>query len=214
MAVQQHRQASRLLSLVERIYLFWLKRDEMENTRLRAYFRNHFDIDIGLYSYGCFDRWRVPPSTRIGRYCSVARSARLMNANHPISYISTHPYLYDPHFGLVGEHRISQKSLVVEDDVWIGHNAIITPGCGRIGRGAVVGAGAIVTKDVPPYAIVVGSPARIVRFRFDPKTIAAIESTQWWSYDRTALAELIKTFPSSFFNPSPDAISALTKGTQ
>lgn len=72
-------------------------------------------------------------------------------------------------------------------DVWIGANAIILGGI-RLGQGAVVGAGAVVTKDVEPYAIVGGIPARVIRYRFSPETIRAIESTNWWEADETLLA--------------------------
>ena len=69
---------------------------------------------------------------------------------------------------------------MIEDDVWIGLNAIITCGCKRIGRGAIIGAGSIVTKDVEPYTIVGGSPAKVIRKRFDEERIKKLEVSRWW----------------------------------
>lgn len=179
-------------------------RREYESPELRAYFKQHYDIDVGLYTIGAFDRWRIPPGSRIGRYCSIARSSRLLDADHPISALSTHPYFYLGQFGLVGKDQLHLIAPVVEDDVWIGHNAIITPTCNHIGRGAIVGAGAVVTKDVPPYAIVTGAPGKLARFRFDPDTIAVIEASRWWELSREELAAASKAAPLFLLQPGRD----------
>jgi acetyltransferase-like isoleucine patch superfamily enzyme len=164
-----------------------------------------------MYSYGCFDRWRVPPRTRIGRYCSFAKSVRLLNANHPFDAMSTHPFLYEAKFGLVAEDRVNPPWLEIGDDVWIGHNAIITPGCKAIGRGAIIGAGAVVTRDVPAYAVMAGTPAKQVRMRFDADTIAALEASRWWDLDRAALGALVKAAPDTVFHPTPANLAAIVK---
>jgi acetyltransferase-like isoleucine patch superfamily enzyme len=145
----------------------------------------------------------VPPRTRIGRYCSFAKSVRVLDANHPFEAMTTHPFLYEAKFGLVAEDRIDPPWLEISDDVWIGHNAIITPGCKSIGRGAVIGAGAVVTRDVPAYAVMAGMPAKVLRSRFDAATIAALEASRWWDSDKAVLAELIKTAPDTVFHPTP-----------
>lgn len=177
--------------LKERWILFRERRNEYESTVLRSYFADRYGIKVGLYTYGCFDRWRIPPGSTIGRYCSIAKSARVLNANHPIQAISTHPYLYDPSFGVVGESHVVETRIVIEDDVWLSHNAVITPSCKRIGRGAIIGAGAVVTGDVPPYAIVAGVPAKIIRYRFDEARIAEIEQSRWWEQDKAGLKRLV-----------------------
>lgn len=195
--------------LVDKLRLRLLLRDEYESAALRRYFAERFDIHVGLYSYGCFDRWRIPLTTRIGRYCSFAKSARILDANHPIEALSTHPFLYEQRFGLVKADLIAPAPLVIEDDVWLSHNAIVTPGCKHIGRGAVIGAGAVVTRDVPAYAIMAGNPARQLRMRFDPETIAAIEASRWWLLDRQELAALVASQPEAVYHPSAGTLARL-----
>jgi acetyltransferase-like isoleucine patch superfamily enzyme len=155
----------------------------------------------------------VPPRTRIGRYCSFAKSVRVLDANHPFDAMSTHPFLYEAKFGLVAEDRIDPPWLEIADDVWIGHNAIITPGCKAIGRGAIIGAGAVVTRDVPAYAVMAGLPAKLLRNRFDPETIAALEASRWWELDKQSLGKLIKSAPETVFHPTPANLKANLNAT-
>ncbi|MDZ4375389.1 MAG: CatB-related O-acetyltransferase [Phenylobacterium sp.] len=181
--------------IIERVRLRLLLRQEYEGEAIRRWFKDAFEVDVGMYSYGCFDRWRVPPRTRIGRYCSFARSVRILDANHPIQALTTHPYLYDPARGVVTVNPIDPEWLIVEDDVWMSHNATITPGCKFVGRGSIIAAGAVVTKDVPRYAVVAGAPAKIIRYRFDEETQAAIEASRWWELDKDQLRELVQRVP-------------------
>lgn len=196
--------------LLEKFRIRWLLRDEYESGALRAHFARRWGVEVGLYSYGCFDPWRVPSRTRIGRYCSFARTARILDANHPIEALTTHPFLYEAKFGVVDRDRIDPAWLTIGDDVWLSHNATITPGCKSIGRGAIIGAGAVVTKDVEPYAVMVGQPARKIRDRFDAETIAALEASRWWEKDKSWLAALVRDRPDAAFHPSADALRRLT----
>lgn len=188
--------------LIEKLRIRLLLRDEYESTRLREHFAQRWQVEVGLYSYGCFDPWRVPRRTRIGRYCSIAKTARVLDANHPMEALTTHPFLYEARFGVVGKDLIDPPWLEISDDVWISHNATITPGCKAIGRGAIIGAGAVVTRDVPAYAIMAGMPAKRLRDRFDSETIAAIEASHWWERDKAGLADLVRRFPDSAYRPS------------
>ena len=125
---------SLLSTISDRIVVRMTSNNRYESKFLRQYFVNKYRISVGLYSIGCFDRWRIPPGTSIGRYCSISTSARLIDGNHPTQAISTHPYFYLKEFGLVGQDMLEIEPPVVEDDVWIGHNSIVTPECKRVGR--------------------------------------------------------------------------------
>jgi UDP-3-O-[3-hydroxymyristoyl] glucosamine N-acyltransferase len=118
-----------------------------------------------------------------------------------------HPYFYDPIWGLTEARRIESRLLVVEDDVWVGHNVVILPSCRRIGRGAVIAAGAIVTQDVPAYAIVAGIPARKLRDRFNPETVAAIEASGWWTCEPHRARKLLADIRID--EPADDAVASL-----
>lgn len=196
-----------LAGLIEKLRIRLLLRDEYEGTALRAHFARRWQVEVGLYSYGCFDPWRIPRRTRIGRYCSFAKTARILDANHPIAALTTHPYLYEAKFGVVAADLIDPPWLDIGDDVWISHNATITPGCKAIGRGAIIGAGAVVTHDVPAYAIMAGLPATVLRSRFDAETIAAIEASRWWELDKAGLADLVRRDPDAAYRPAADNLA-------
>lgn len=147
----------------------------------RDIMHQYHGVQIGAYSYGdCFDPALIPPGVSIGRYVSIAPGVRFHTQNHPIDRLSSHPFFYDARLGLVERDALEPAALEVGHDAWIGRNAMTTPGCRRIGIGAVVGAGAVVTRDVPDFAIVAGNPARLLRYRFSPETIEKIHASRWW----------------------------------
>ncbi len=140
-----------------------------------------YNSKIDRYSYVGYDSEVI--NCDIGAFCSIANGLVVGGANHPLEWVSTSPVFYDIGSG-TGHHL---GNLLIEktartkigNDVWIGSRAIIMQGV-DIGNGAVIGAGAIVTKDVPPYAIVAGCPAKIIRYRFDKETIAQLQKSKWW----------------------------------
>ncbi|MGF7146786.1 acetyltransferase-like isoleucine patch superfamily enzyme [Sphingomonas zeicaulis] len=194
---------------IDKAKLFRWLRDQDENLDLRRFFRERHGIDVGLHSYGCFDRWRMPGPLVIGRYCSFAKTVRVVDANHPLDAITTHPMLYEKRFGVIDQDMIHAEPLVIEDDVWVGHNVVILPGCKSIGRGAVIGAGAIVTANVPAYAIVAGVPAKQIRWRFDPELQAALEASRWWELEPPAIRALLQSNPDVIRNPTAARVAAV-----
>ena len=129
---------------------------------------------------------------KIGRYCSVAKHVDIGLPQHPTNWLSIHPRQYFDNYGNWSRHtgtNVSVKEFSGEsgmteigNDVWIGDHVVIMSGV-HIGDGAIVAAGAVVTKDVPPYAIVGGVPARVIRYRFSEDEVSKLLKMQWWDYD-------------------------------
>jgi chloramphenicol O-acetyltransferase type B len=129
----------------------------------------------------------------IGSFCSIANHVIIGGGMHPMSWISTSPAFYKGKDSIrvkFSEHaRDEPRRVVIGHDVWIGERAIIKQGV-HIGVGAVVGMGSVVTKDVEPYSIVAGCPAREIRKRFDPETIGRLVRSQWWELEEEKLTRL------------------------
>lgn len=188
-------------NIFEKLVLRLLKRDQFASILLRKYFQSKYNIEVGMYSYGCFCPVRIAQGTKIGRYCSIADTVRILNGNHGLNYLTLHPYTYNVNLGVVNAETITRSRCLIADDVWIGHNAIILPNARFIGRGSVIAAGAVVTKDVLPYSIVGGNPAKLIRMRFSEKIIEQIESSGWWEWDKEKLARVILDTPELIYSP-------------
>ncbi|WP_026560974.1 CatB-related O-acetyltransferase [Bacillus sp. J37] len=131
----------------------------------------------------------------IGRFCSIAKGLLVGMGEHPLSYLSTHPFQYESvfpfwkeskDFNSTVEKEQMKSSPVIGNDVWIGANVTILRGV-TIGDGAVIAAGAVVNKDVQPYEIVGGVPAKHIRYRFDEETRKKLLEIQWWNYTLDSL---------------------------
>ena len=148
---------------------------------VRELLARDYQVDVGAYSYGdCMIPGAFPPKVIVGRWVSVGPGVRVYNQNHPLDHLSMHPYFYEPSMGVVKENPMPRHTLVIGHDSWLGRNAIVTPGCKRIGVGAVIGAGAVVTKDVDDYAIVGGNPAKLIRYRFPEEVRKILLESRWW----------------------------------
>ena len=202
------------MKIFDKIKLRRAYKNQFESLWLRHYFCHNYNIDVGLYSYGCFDPLRIPKNTRIGRYCSFSNTCYFLNGNHGLSFLSLHPYFYNVNLGVVTEESISRTNFVVEDDVWVGHNAIILPSVKFIGRGSVIGAGAVVAKDVGRYEIVGGNPAKVIRKRFNEETINHIEKTQWWLKNKSEIAEIIISNNKLAFEPQNYFYDEIARSTE
>ncbi|MEJ2142405.1 MAG: CatB-related O-acetyltransferase [Gammaproteobacteria bacterium] len=133
---------------------------------LRKIFADYHDVNIGMYSMGgCFVPGAFPIKTTIGRYSSIAMGVLGFGANHPMNLKSSHGLFFNPTLGLAKERLVDDSPLEIGNDVWIGQNAIILPSVKKIGDGAVIGAGVVVNKDIPPYAVVTGHPGRVVKVK-------------------------------------------------
>lgn len=149
---------------------------------LRQLYKKYYNISIGDYTSFCFRVGNFKRTTTFGRYCDVTRTARFETANHPSNTISVHGIFYQQSLGFSKGMEIPRNRIKIGNDVHIGHNsAFLYPGK-EIGDGAIIGAGAIVNFDVPPYAIVAGNPGRIIRYRFDKATIKELLRSKWWDY--------------------------------
>lgn len=176
-----------------------LEEGEFYSTTLRRIFSHYYEVDIGLYTYGgCFELGKMDRLTTIGRFGSIAWGVRVLNTNHPANFQSTHPFMYNPLFGYTTKELIEYVPTTIGHDVWLGHSATIMPKVKSIGDGAIVGAGAIVVKDVPPFAIVAGNPAHIIRYRFPPSTIERIIASQWWMKPMDELKDNLEPFMKPF----------------
>lgn len=142
--------------------------------------------NIGDWTYGFPEvvDWEDGTNLVIGKYCSIAAGVVIMlGGEHYYERVSTYPFnkKFLKNFDEAIKDRKTKGGVTIGNDVWIGRNALILSGV-KIGDGAVIGAAAVVTKDVPPYAIVAGNPAKIIRYRFDEATINAIIKLDWWNW--------------------------------
>ena len=141
------------------------------------------DSTIGRYSYTCYDDEIV--NCEIGQFCSISDEVVIGGAEHPMEWVSTSPVFQNvKHSG--PKRKFAEfdfegiKKTIIGNDVWIGRRSIIKAGV-TVGDGAVIGSGSVVTKDIPPYAIVGGIPAKILKFRFDEETIRILLESKWWN---------------------------------
>ncbi len=130
--------------------------------------------------------------TDVGKFCSIAAHTRINPGNHPLERVALSHFTYRSSAYDLGADDGSFFDwrrgfrCVMGNDVWIGHGAIVLPGV-KLGNGAAVGAGTVVTKDVPAFAIVVGNPGRVLRYRFSPEIVAALERIAWWDWSHDQL---------------------------
>jgi acetyltransferase-like isoleucine patch superfamily enzyme len=130
----------------------------------------------------------------VGKFCSISHDVSIGLGQHPHNWVSTSPVFYSINRGYVNENIYlidkQKKSVIIENDVLIGANSIILAGV-TISNGAVIGAGSVVTRDIPPYAIVAGNPAKILKYRFNDKIINLLLESKWWEKDINCLLHRI-----------------------
>ena len=156
--------------------------------------------ELGDYSYlgpGC-----MVADAQIGRFCAIAAQVRIGAPNHPLDRPSQHRFTYCPEYynsAAQRDHAFFRQRrddrVVIGNDVWIGHAVIVMPGV-NVGDGAVLAAGAVVTRDVAPYTIVGGVPARQIRERFNRKIAAQLARIAWWNWPSQTIWERLAEFQS------------------
>ena len=129
----------------------------------------------------------------IGKYCSISSNVKIGLGSHPSDYISTSPVFYAKHRGWVDDDKYNEEEsgmVEIGNDVLISANVMVRCGV-KIGTGAIIGAGAYVNKDIPPYAVVAGIPARLIKYRFDVRTIEKRLESKWWDTSTSILKKQI-----------------------
>lgn len=166
----------------------------LEDTSLDA-------AELGDFSY-LGPRCIVGDAT-IGKFCAIAAEVRIGAPNHPMDRPSMHRFTYCPEYysaDAVRDHaffdRRKEDRAIIGNDVWIGHGVIVLPGV-KVGDGAVLAAGAVITKDVQPYTIVGGIPAKFIRERFTRSIAERLASIAWWDWPFETIIERLADFQSS-----------------
>lgn len=148
-------------------------------------------VSVGNYTYGGINALMFDGNSKliIGNYCSIGPDVCfVVSADHEMNHISTFPYKVK----VLGNQYegVSKGDIIVDDDVWIGCGATILSGV-HIGQGAVIAAGAVVTKDVPPYAVVGGVPAKVIKYRFEPEIIDELLKVDYSKLEKEMIEEHI-----------------------
>lgn len=144
--------------------------------------------EIGEFTYGHprINSWGEGTYLKIGKFCSIAYNVEIfLGGNHRTDWVSTYPFnilnnSFPNAVGING-HPFSKGDVIIGNDVWIGQNSVILSGI-KIGDGAVIGANSVVTKNVEPYSIVAGNPAKLIKKRFTDDQINSLEKIEWWNW--------------------------------
>jgi phosphonate metabolism protein (transferase hexapeptide repeat family) len=153
---------------------------------------------LGDYSY-CVENTQIAYA-RIGKFANIAAHVRIYASRHPTELASLHHFTYRSSWYFDGEadnqaffEWRAEHEISIGHDTWIGHGAVIMPGI-NIGNGAIIGSNAVVTRDVPAYSIAVGVPAKVIKQRFDDKTIERMEKLTWWNWPHEKLHHTLGDF--------------------
>lgn len=153
----------------------------INNCQIGRYF------NIGLYSYIA--------NSEVGNYCTFGSRLSISAFSHPINWLSIHEFQYRDTTNIYGESLYDSREnilkndsrlTIIGNDVWVADNSVVLSGL-KLGNGCIIGASSVVVKDVPPYAIVAGNPARIIKYRFSQEVIDELERLKWWDLSITKL---------------------------
>jgi acetyltransferase-like isoleucine patch superfamily enzyme len=158
--------------------------------------------EIGRYTYGdpSVISWNEGATLKIGAFCSIAEGVKIfLGGEHRVDWVTTYPFnvlkKWERWKHITG-HPKTRGDVIIGNDVWIGYDAVILSGV-EIGDGAVIGARSLVKTDVPPYSIFGGNPARLIRKRFDDKTIRSLLELKWWTWQDDEIEQMLPLLLSS-----------------
>ena len=187
------RQAERRLKKVPALY--------RGQARFKLHYPGKYSFGIGSYGLPQIHDWNEGATLEIGSFCSIATNVQiLLGGHHHAEWLTTYPLLDMLNdAGDVPSCGFTRGDILVGNDVWLCSNSVVLSGV-SIGDGAIVSAGAIVTRDVAPYSVVAGSPARHVRWRFDESTREALLAIAWWNWPVEEIARMATVLCSNDFN--------------
>lgn len=163
---------------------------ERQQEKFREKYPNYV-LGVGTYGFPTVHDANQGTTLRVGAYCSIASGVQIfLGHHHRTDWVSTYPF---PAFFEEARHipdfEVSRGDVTIGSDVWLCANCTILSGV-TIGHGAVVATGSVVTRDVEPYAMVAGNPARVIRWRFDGETRQSLLQTEWWHWPVSEIKEI------------------------
>jgi acetyltransferase-like isoleucine patch superfamily enzyme len=174
--------------------------------------RNNYikDCELGRFTYTGKNSTLI--NINAGAFCSISWNVSIGAANHDYKKMAQHSFLYNEQYNLIPKDQANiydrfREHLIIGNDVWVAAGVVITRGV-IIGDGAVIGANSVVTKDIPPYAIAVGAPARVIKYRFSPEIISLMLQTKWWNWPISKIKKHYKVLSEE---PSIDTLTNLLR---
>ena len=184
--------------LILRLQYPSIRESRIHRTSKVGYRSNVIRLQMDKYSY--MGNNNSVMNTNIGKFCSLASYCAIGGGEHPTNWVSTSPCFYGQSSLVKGKFSNKEyndsKAVNIGNDVWIGEKCFIKSGI-SIGDGAIIGSHTVVTKDIPPYAIVVGSPAKVIKYRFNDDIIKQLLDIKWWDFDDIKM----KKYSNLFDNP-------------
>lgn len=184
----------------------------MQSRVWRRIFRDLYGVELGFLSRGDgLKPGTLPRGTVVGNFSCFGKGLHVLRRNHAFRRFSQHPVFFNSMLGMVANDTIDevdQNPLRIGSDVWCGLHVTICPACCNIGDGAIIGARAVVTRDVPPFTIVAGNPARIIGKRFAPEVEEVVAASKWWLQPPSKILGHFDLFTQDIDRSSLEAFAA------